>query len=259
MVAPAPAAHVENQQAPQHGAGVRVRDVLPSDKTIPSEQHKAAFNTAIDKYLRDKASNVQLLTAEGYQTIIDTLLDFTAASRGPKEHRWKKNYSVITLADTTTLHYAKDLQDPNTPVSELPRLVHAGELFDVILKVHEETLHRKHNALYMGVSKVCANVSRDLTDLFCSLCPRCNTRVSFKPPAREGYRPILTPGMGIRLQIDMIDMQSCQDGHYKWILTAIDHGTKWGHAWAMTSKRVRPDTPLLVRQRAANAFTASTF
>jgi len=38
------------------------------------------------------------------------------------------------------------------------------------------------------------------------------------------------------MQIDLVDMQSCADGKYKWVLNAQDHLTKYCHLRPMTSK-----------------------
>eukprot|EP00227_Mantoniella_beaufortii_P007469 CAMPEP_0197591854 /NCGR_PEP_ID=MMETSP1326-20131121/13954_1 /TAXON_ID=1155430 /ORGANISM="Genus nov. species nov., Strain RCC2288" /LENGTH=90 /DNA_ID=CAMNT_0043157421 /DNA_START=186 /DNA_END=455 /DNA_ORIENTATION=- len=90
MVASTPDSPTETQQAPQQGAGARVRDVLPSDPAIPIAEHRAAFNGAVATYLQEKASNIKLLTPEIHQKIVDLLLEFSAAPRAltPEEHRW---------------------------------------------------------------------------------------------------------------------------------------------------------------------------
>ena len=45
-----------------------------------------------------------------------------------------------------------------------------------------------------------------------------------------GYMPIITHGMNMRGQVDLIDLQSMADGDYKYILNYQDHGIKDAYA-----------------------------
>jgi hypothetical protein len=42
--------------------------------------------------------------------------------------------------------------------------------------------------------------------------------------------------------VDLIDMQSCPDGEYKWLLVYVDHGIKWCDVRALKSKKVSVPT-----------------
>ena len=72
----------------------------------------------------------------------------------------------------------------------------------------------------------------------CTPTPRCINR-QHRPPAREGHKPILSRGFGVRGQVDLIDLQSSADGKYKWLLVYVDHGIKLCDVRPLTSKRVR--------------------
>jgi hypothetical protein len=43
--------------------------------------------------------------------------------------------------------------------------------------------------------------------LFCNTSPSCIS-MRHRPPGREGHKPILTHGLGVRGQVDLSDYQS---------------------------------------------------
>ena len=71
-----------------------------------------------------------------------------------------------------------------------------------------------------------------------STCPTCIGRAARKPTDKvAGHKPILTQGFGTRGQVDLIDMQSCKDGNFKFLLNYQDHGIKFYDNRALESKR----------------------
>ena len=123
-------------------------------------------------------------------------------------------------------------------LEELRRYVHTGELFELLLTEHLVCGHGKHTTLHNAVSARYTNITRKVVDLFCQSCPSCISK-RHRPPGREGHKPILTHGFGVRGQVDLIDYQSCADGEYKWLLVYVDHGIKWCDVRPLKSKKVR--------------------
>ena len=58
-----------------------------------------------------------------------------------------------------------------------------------------------------------------------------------KPKA--GHQPLLTRGMNVRAQIDLIDYQSMPDGPYNYVLAYQDHGIKFCQLHPLTKKTHR--------------------
>ena len=59
--------------------------------------------------------------------------------------------------------------------------------------------------------------------------------------------PIITHGMNMRGQVDLIDLQSMADGEYKYILNYQDHGIKDAYAEPLKTKTVLEITFALIR------------
>ena len=67
------------------------------------------------------------------------------------------------------------------------------------------------------------------------MCIRSQKRK--KPVA--GHTPIITQGFNERSQMDLIDMQSCPDGPFNYILSYHCHGTKAPILEALATKEIR--------------------
>ncbi|CAF3478531.1 unnamed protein product [Rotaria sp. Silwood2] len=82
------------------------------------------------------------------------------------------------------------------------------EIFDTIQNIHVTLGHRM--------------------TLFISGCHECKLkRTKPKNSSKLVLRPIISNDFNARGQVDLIDMQSCPDGHFKFILNYQDHFTKF--------------------------------
>jgi hypothetical protein len=78
--------------------------------------------------------------------------------------------------------------------------------------------------------RVCAKYGKSIPWWLCEMvpkfCPVCiGAKVRRKPKA--GHQPLLTRGMSVCAQIDLIDYQSMPDGSYNYVLAYQDHGIKF--------------------------------
>ncbi|XP_025198291.1 KRAB-A domain-containing protein 2-like [Melanaphis sacchari] len=79
------------------------------------------------------------------------------------------------------------------------------------------------------------NITYEIVMLYLSLCIQCQTKQ--KAP-RKGIvvKPIISSELNSRCQIDLVDMQTCKDGEYKFILNYQDHLTKFIQLRPLKSK-----------------------
>ena len=82
-----------------------------------------------------------------------------------------------------------------------------------------------------------ANVTRDVVELFKSLCVECMKKRKRMATKGVVVRLILTGDYGSRGQVDLVDMQSMPNGQFKWIMVYQDHLTKFCVLRSLTSKR----------------------
>ena len=79
-------------------------------------------------------------------------------------------------------------------------------------------------------------MTREVCKLFTDVCPHCIVVMSRRKPT-AGIQPIITVGMCVRGQADIIDFQSMPDGAFNYLLNYIDHGVKKLTCIPITSKR----------------------
>ena len=107
-------------------------------------------------------------------------------------------------------------------------------LFDDILSEHGD--HNKVPTLRKKCAKRFFNISKIWVIIFCRTCPGCIQRApKMKPVA--GLRNIITLGLGVRGQVDLIDFQSMPDGAFCFLLNYVDHGIKTVFSVPLVSKR----------------------
>ena len=70
------------------------------------------------------------------------------------------------------------------------------------------------------------NVSCKWVQIFTRTCPGCIVRAP-KPKLLAGLHNIITLGLGVRGQCDIVDLQSMADGMFKFLLNYTDYGVKF--------------------------------
>jgi hypothetical protein len=82
-----------------------------------------------------------------------------------------------------------------------------------------------------------ANITREVIELFKSLCIECEKKR--KRPMTKGVvvKPICSKTLGSRAHVDLVDMQSLSSNSFNWIMVYQDHLTKFCILRALTSKR----------------------
>ena len=123
-------------------------------------------------------------------------------------------------------------------VNELPKIIALKEkLFDIILKAHIDTGHCRRDKIMHEIKESYNGVTTDMVLIFLNLCKECATIKARKATTSIVVKPILSDNFDSRMQIDLIDMQSCKDADYCWILNAQNHFTKYCHLKPLKSKR----------------------
>lgn len=104
--------------------------------------------------------------------------------------------------------------------------VHNGELFDILKNAHIETGHGGIHKMYEVIHRKYQNVQRKVIQSFLQHCEVCQRKKSF-PKKGVVVKPLLFKEVGARAQVDLIDMQSCKDQDYNFILNYQEHLTKF--------------------------------
>lgn len=158
-------------------------------------------------------------------------------------YEWKSKYNIYPIGDEEHLiHSVKLDDDGNFPPVEDCHIVSNREVcFDHINDIHRGGLvHLKaaqlHKQVKDGYGK---SIPRWTLMLFVKTCPDCIKQKDDRKKPKAGHQPIITRGLGARLQVDLIDMQSMPDGKFRFICNSVDHGIKFAMLDAIETKECK--------------------
>ena len=125
---------------------------------------------------------------------------------GGNAHFWRKTYFVNAIDDSLITMVR----------GHHKRVVTTDKIFDELLPVHAENQCIKGKLLYKKLSNKLAGVTKGVCFDFVADCPICLKQKERKKP-RAGWQPLITHGMNVRGQVDLIDLQSMADGEYRYM------------------------------------------
>ena len=219
---------------------------------VSIEEQKRLFYSHLDTKRSTMGPNTRLLTSGEHARITTyvkrhkngTLSKELKRAEGTNAYHWPRRYDVLTFGEIDTLVLRQELvstsssESPSLPAIDSYKVVsNYDRVFHDIYGVHHDgNDHPKARTLEHRLKDKFALIPRWLGELFTSLCPVCIERVRRKKPT-AGHQPILTKGLGVRGQVDLIDFQSMPDGNFKFLLNYQDHGIKFLFSLPLTSKR----------------------
>jgi len=136
------------------------------------------------------------------------------------QYRRLKRYDVLCVGNV------KKLITPLSNKMNTQYYVTDDELFDVIDSAHRECGHGGRDRTVKVLRNKYANVTKECINLYLDLCVPCQKKKSC-PKKGLVVKPLLFTEIQARAQVDLIDMQTCPDGDYKYILNYQDHLTKF--------------------------------
>ena len=136
------------------------------------------------------------------RTIKELLKDWDMLDRqaknemaGGNANYWHKTY-ILNAADDSLI----------TLGATNKRVVTTDKIFDELLPVHAENQCIKGKLLFKKIKDKLASITQDVCASFCEDCPICLVQKERKKP-RAGWQPLITHGMNVRGQVDLIDLQ----------------------------------------------------
>jgi hypothetical protein len=215
------------------------------------KRHMNAFYALLKKWMRGKEYTSTLMNKEDYNARVNFLLRVREGVIDCREgyltgnvnaYKWLKRYHVYKYADDSVVLVLRPIPKKSGAVDvtaiQLDRLqqpTYAERLFIDLWNIHQAD-HCKGVTFFYRVRDKHGNVTREVCKLFTDVCPHCIVLMSRRKPT-AGIHPIITVGMCVRGQTDIIDFQSMPDGDFKFLLNYIDHGVKKLTCIPITSKR----------------------
>jgi len=213
-------------------------------------RHMNVFYASLKKEIQKKEYTSKLLTKKDYDERVNFILGVRDKTTDCREgylggnylaYKWLERYHVFTCGTESAVLVlrpdpAKGAVDVTTMApSSLQRPTYIERFFSDLWKIHKDD-HCKGKTFFTRVRNTHGNVTRDVCKLFTDVCPHCIVVLHRRKPA-AGIKPIITVGMGVRGQVDIIDFQSMPDGLFKYLLNYIDHGVKYLVCIPLSSKR----------------------
>jgi hypothetical protein len=176
-----------------------------------------------------------LISKDEYFALVEELKEaakVTGTSKTWRQYYILKRYQILLCGDVE-----KIIRKKKDEGDEVIYFAHNDDIFDIIKRVHVSTGHGGRDKMMKVLSVKYANITREVLELYKSLCIECAKKR--KRPAVKGVvvRPILSNDYGSRGQVDLIDMQSMPSGNQKWIMVYQDHLTKFCVLRPLSSKR----------------------
>ena len=142
-------------------------------------------------------------------------------------YMWVKRYDTKVVQNSNILFFK---QPEGLPFDLCQQVVVDSNVFDAIREIHELQIgndHPKAKTLYKRVNaKYGRSIPCWVCEIFPNYCPVC-IRAKTRRKAKAGHQPLLTRGMNVHAQIDLIDYQSMPDGLFHYVLVYQDHGIKF--------------------------------
>ncbi|CAF1096962.1 unnamed protein product [Didymodactylos carnosus] len=196
---------------------------------------KNDFNDEILTSKNDSTNN-PLFTSERYDETIELINGAKLkrySDRNEQEIALLKTYDVINVGGQQKL--VKKINSSEDGI--IKYYVSLDELFDVVQTAHVTIGHRGINNTLKEIKKKYANVTERQVKLFISGCHECKIKCSKpKNSSKLVVQPVISHDFNARGQVDLIDMQSCPDGPFKFILNYQDHFTKFCVSRPMKTK-----------------------
>ena len=215
-------------------------------------RHMNAFYALLKKWFCGKEYSSAVLTKADYEARVNHLLllkqgetDCCEAYKAGNinAYKWARKYHLFTFGVESAVLVLRPSGKKTGAVdvsamalSTLQKPTYAERLFTDLWKIHKED-HCKGTTFYYRVRDTHGNVTREVCKLFTDVCPHCLVVFSSRKKPTAGIHPIITKGLGVRGQVDLIDFQSMPDGVFNYLLNYINHGVKRLTSIPLASKR----------------------
>lgn len=196
---------------------------------------KQTFEEELSKLeIRDNSSLIK--SEVEYNNLVKLIQEAKVnGKKSSADYRRLKRYDILRIDGIDRL-ISPVTKNGDESDSEVKYFIHNGELFDVLIKAHTQSGHGGFHKMLNAVRMKYVNISRPAILLFLKLCVTC-VRKRAHPRRGLVVKPIISKEANARAQVDLIDLQSCNDKDFKFILNYQDHLTKFSVLRALRSKR----------------------
>ena len=192
---------------------------------------KELFETKLsDVKLKNNSNAIE--SEEKYKELMNVVLKAKSKkNKTSAERRRLKKYDVLSIRESMKLIVPLHKCENN----QIKMYVHNEEVFELFQKVDADTGHGGLHKIYTALKDDYANITMDIILIYLKFCETCTKR-RVHPQKGLVVKAIISKEAYARGQVDLIDMQSCKDREFKFIIYYQDHLTKFVVLRAWKSK-----------------------
>ena len=111
------------------------------------------------------------------------------------------------------------------------------DFFQIIDASHKAIGHGGEKKTFFETKKKWGNITQEACRLYISFCEACHQKKARKLPKGLVVKPVRSRTIMSRGQVDLVNFQTLNDGDFKYIMTYVNHFTKFCILRPLTSKR----------------------
>ena len=198
------------------------------------EMDQTAFEEKLCETQESKAENAVLQPTAKRDKLIEDLLRINShGATSPFDYNLKKRYEILRVGNVDRL--IRKRKDPANDVFKFVASIE--EVFDIVKAAHEGIGHGGGKKTIAEVKKKWSNITQEVCYLYISFCEHCHQKKARKVPKGLVVKPVRSHHIFSRCQIDLINFQTLPDGDYKYIMTFVNHFSKFCVLRPLTTKR----------------------
>lgn len=194
----------------------------------PLSEMRLRFDTKIDAL--PTKDNGLIFSKERYETFLTEVED----AKGKKQFKTRNDRRRLDRFEIIVENDIKKLICAKTHNKKI-YYVNTTEYFDILHEAHTQCGHGKLVAMNNILKVKYKNIPKTVINIFVDFCEICQRTASTK---RKGLvvKPLIFKDFNSRAQVDLIDLQTCPDGRFKYVMVYQDHFTKYLFLRALETK-----------------------
>ncbi|KRX75023.1 KRAB-A domain-containing protein 2, partial [Trichinella sp. T6] len=192
---------------------------------------QAVFEEKLRALIKEKGQNGTIFpTSQRDQIITDILRIQSDGPKSARDYNLKNRYGVLKIGEENKLiRLGKN--------EAIRCIASIEEMFDVISDAHQKIGHGGEKKTFREAQNKWANVTQEACHLFLTFCEECHKKRARKLPKSLVVKPLVSTNLMSRAQVDLINFQTMPDGDFKYIMTYLNHFTKFCILSPLKSKR----------------------
>ena len=191
------------------------------------------FDLRLKESFSSKSSNSSIPTLEKRNTIISRLDKI--GKNCPKVHDdyyLLKHFEILRVGNEDRL-----IKKRKSDESDFKFIIAQEEIYDAVKTAHLHVGHGGEKKTFAEVKNKWANLTLECCKAFINFCADCQEKKKRKVHKGLVVKPVRSETIFARAQIDLINFQTLPDDQYKYIMTYVNHLTKFCVLTPLTSKR----------------------